>query len=208
MFRGMEYRAFDVEKFIGPEKVDGSHQEGVDIRDFEEEVGVEEGGYNGNMEYDGNDYEGGDNVEFEEDGDSGQSEDFGDFDEVVGDDEGVDYGDMEEDGSDEEGVDYGDMEECGSDAEGVDRGDMEEDGIDDEDQYVQADSVEDIVALDLSGLWSLLVRRIEFGSLDLAYELYKSYGRANEFSIKQRQARLLQNGRTSATHICFPQARI
>jgi len=112
------------------------------------------------MENDGSGYENRDNGEFEEDGGSGQPEDG----------EGVNYGDMEEDGSDEEGVDYGDMEE---------------DGSDDENQRIQVDNADDIVALDLSGLGPLFLRRIEFGSLDIAYEFYKSYGRANGFTVRK-----------------------
>ena len=186
MFRGMQYRAFDCSQFIGPEKAYGSP---------DEEVRFEEAGYNGNMEYDGSDYEGGDNVEFNEDGGRGQSGDISDF------DEGVNYGDMEEDGSDEERVDNDDIEEDGSDAEGVDYGDMEEDGSHDEDQSVQVDSVEDIVALDLSGLGP----RIVFGSLDIAFEFYKSYGRANGFSVRKGKLLYCKTGeivqRTFVCHI-------
>jgi len=191
MFRGMQYRAFDCSQFIGPEKADGSP---------DEEVRFEEAGYNGNMEYDGSDYEGGDNVEFNEDGGRGQSGDISDF------DEGVNYGDMEEDGSDEEGVDNADIEEDGSDAEGVDYGDMEEDGSHNEGQFVQVDSVEDIVALDLSGLGPLFVRRIVFGSLDIAFEFYKSYGRANGFSVRKGKLLYCKTGEiVQRTFVCHRQ---
>ncbi|RHN78972.1 putative transcription factor FAR family [Medicago truncatula] len=180
----MKCRAFDCSQFI-----DGGHEEGADIG---EDVMVEEGEYNGNMENDGSGYESGHNGEFEQDGGSGQP----------GEDEGVNYGDMEEDGSDEEGVDYGSMED-GSDEEGVDYGDMEEDGSDDENQHIQVDSADDIVALDLSGLGPLFVRRIEFGSQDIAYEFYKSYGRANGFTVRKGKLLYCKSGEVvQLTFLC------
>ncbi|GAU19941.1 hypothetical protein TSUD_95450 [Trifolium subterraneum] len=101
-----------------------------------------------------------------------------------------DLHDVEEDGSDAQGEeDLVDVEEDGSDAE-CEEGDVETDGNDNGQDIVNIDTIDDIVSLDLKGVWPIMAKNLEFGSLDIANRFYEVYARANGFSI--RKGRILR----------------